>query len=219
MNEQNTYSDDENVLKEDDLKNVEGIQSSISEMNELGSNESEGNELLMHSANMYENSEDKYKDNLSSAITFFVCGAAGIIILILNDLGILKFVVKGSSNFILINIVLGLLFVGFIAIGFWSLKYSKNIKNKAAIENKDTDTILAWLNENVSRDDIESSYNNDIAEEMKYFNRSDYIKSAILKQFPETPSGRPSRSIWDGFSISSRPCPVISNIPSSLVEP
>lgn len=186
MNEQNTYSDDENVLKEDDLKNVEGIQSCISEMNELGSNESEGNELLMHSANMYENSEDKYKDNLSSAITFFVCGAAGIIILILNDLGILKFVVKGSSNFILINIVLGLLFVGFIAIGFWSLKYSKNIKNKAAIENKDTDTILAWLNENVSRDDIESSYNNDIAEEMKYFNRSDYIKSAILKQFPET---------------------------------
>lgn len=186
MNEQNTYSDDENVLKEDDLKNVEGIQSSISEMNELGSNESEGNELLMHSANMYENSEDKYKDNLSSAITFFVCGAAGIIILILNDLGILKFVVKGSSNFILINIVLGLLFVGFIAIGFWSLKYSKNIKNKAAIENKDTDTILAWLNENVSREDIESSYNNDIAEEMKYFNRSDYIKSAILKQFPET---------------------------------
>lgn len=186
MNEQNTYSDDENVLKEDDLKNVEDIQSSISKMNELGSNEAEGNELLMHSANMYENSEDKYKDNLSSAITFFVCGAAGIIILILNDLGILKFVVKGSSNFILINIVLGLLFVGFIAIGLWSLKYSKNIKNKAAIENKDTDTILAWLNENVSRDDIESSYNNDIAEEMKYFNRSDYIKSAILKQFPET---------------------------------
>ena len=186
MNEQNTDSDDENVLKEDDLKNVEDIQSSISKMNELGSNEAEGNELLMHSANMYENSEDKYKDNLSSAITFFVCGAAGIIILILNDLGILKFVVKGSSNFILINIVLGLLFVGFIAIGFWSLKYSKNIKNKAAIENKDTDTILAWLNENVSRDDIESSYNNDIAEEMKYFNRSDYIKSAILKQFPET---------------------------------
>ena len=186
MNEQNTYSDDENVLKEDDLKNVEDIQSSISKMNELGSNEAEGNELLMHSANMYENSEDKYKDNLSSAITFFVCGAAGINILILNDLGILKFVVKGSSNFILINIVLGLLFVGFIAIGFWSLKYSKNIKNKAAIENKDTDTILAWLNENVSRDDIESSYNNDIAEEMKYFNRSDYIKSAILKQFPET---------------------------------
>ena len=116
----------------------------------------------------------------------FVCGAAGIIILILNDIGILKLVVKGSSNFILINIVLGLLFIGFIAIGFWSLKYSKNIKSKAAIESRDTDTILAWLKDNVSKDDIEASYLDDIPEEMKYFNRSDYIKKAISKNFPDT---------------------------------
>ncbi len=170
---------DENVSKTN-------IDDSVSGINELGSNEAEGNELLMHSANLYESSEDKYKDNLSSAITFFVCGAAGIVILILNDLGILKFVVKGNSNFILINIVLGLLFAGFIAIGFWSLKYSKNIKNKAAIENKDTDTILSWLKDNVSKDDIEASYINDIAEEMKYFNRSDYIKKAIKNEFPDT---------------------------------
>ena len=73
--------------------------------------EEEGIELLQHSGNLYESTDDKYKDNLSSAITFFVCGAAGIIILILNDIGILKFVAKGSSNFILVNIVLGLLFV------------------------------------------------------------------------------------------------------------
>ena len=70
--------------------------------------EEEGIELLQHSGNLYESTDDKYKDNLSSAITFFVCGAAGIIILILNDIGILKFVTKGSSNFILVNVVLGL---------------------------------------------------------------------------------------------------------------
>ena len=134
-------------------------------------------------------SEKEAKDNLSSAITFFVCGAAGIIILILNDIGILKFVVKGSSNFILVNIVLGLLFVGFIAIGFWSLKYSKKIKSSASIENEATDTIINWLNDNITKEDIEGSYNNDIAEEMKYFNRSDYIKNAIMKQFPDTSEG------------------------------
>ncbi len=182
MSDKNIHSDEEIELK----TKAADIDDSISGINELGSNEAEGNELLMHSTNLYESSEDKYKDNLSSAITFFVCGAAGIIILILNDLGILKFVVKGNSNFILINIVLGLLFVGFIAIGFWSLKYSKNIKNKAAIENKDTDTILSWLTDNVSKEDIEASYSNDIAEEMKYFNRSDYIKNAIKNKFPDT---------------------------------
>lgn len=180
MSEHNIHSDDEIELK----NGTKDIDDSISGVNELGSNEAEGNELLMHSANLYESSEDKYKDNLSSAITFFVCGAAGIIILILNDIGILKFVVKGSSNFILINIVLGLLFVGFIAIGFWSLKYSRNIKNKAAIENKDTEDILTWLTANVSKDDIEASYLDNIPEEMKYFNRSDYIKKAIRKNFP-----------------------------------
>ena len=182
MSDKNIHSDEEIELK----TKAADIDDSISGINELGSNEAEGNELLMHSTNLYESSEDKYKDNLSSATTFFVCGAAGIIILILNDLGILKFVVKGNSNFILINIVLGLLFVGFIAIGFWSLKYSKNIKNKAAIENKDTDTILSWLTDNVSKEDIEASYSNDIAEEMKYFNRSDYIKNAIKNKFPDT---------------------------------
>ena len=114
MSEHNIHSDDEIELK----KETAGIDDSVTGINELGSNEAEGNELLMHSANLYESTEDKYKDNLSSAITFFVCGAAGIIILILNDIGILKLVVKGSSNFILINIVLGLLFIGFIAIGF-----------------------------------------------------------------------------------------------------
>ncbi len=176
MSEHNIHSDEGNAVN---------INDSVSGINELGSNEAEGNELLRHSANLYESSEDKYKDNLSSAITFFVCGAAGIIILILNDIGILKLVVKGSSNFILINIVLGLLFIGFIAIGFWSLKYSKSIKSKAAEENKDTDTILAWLTDNISKDDIEASYLNDIPEEMKYFNRSDYIKKAIDSNFPE----------------------------------
>lgn len=182
MSEHNIHSDDEIELK----KETAGIDDSVTGINELGSNEAEGNELLMHSANLYESTEDKYKDNLSSAITFFVCGAAGIIILILNDIGILKLVVKGSSNFILINIVLGLLFISFIAIGFWSLKYSKNIKSKAAIESRDTDTILAWLKDNVSKDDIEASYLDDIPEEMKYFNRSDYIKKAISKNFPDT---------------------------------
>ena len=118
MSEHNIHSDDEIELK----KETAGIDDSVTGINELGSNEAEGNELLMHSANLYESTEDKYKDNLSSAITFFVCGAAGIIILILNDIGILKLVVKGSSNFILINIVLGLLFIGYIAIGFLSLK-------------------------------------------------------------------------------------------------
>ena len=179
LNSQSDNTVDEHIIDE-------AKQSGISEKEAKNIiEEEEGIELLQHSGNLYESTDDKYKDNLSSAITFFVCGAAGIIILILNDIGILKFVIKGSSNFILVNVVLGLLFVGFIAIGFWSLKYSKKIKSNASIENEATDTIINWLNDNVTKEDIEGSYNNDIAEEMKYFSRSSYIKNEINKKYPD----------------------------------
>ena len=179
LNSQSDNTVDEHIIDE-------AKQSGISEKEAKNIiEEEEGIELLQHSGNLYESTDDKYKDNLSSAITFFVCGAAGIIILILNDIGILKFVTKGSSNFILVNVVLGLLFVGFIAIGFWSLKYSKKIKSNASIENEATDTIINWLNDNVTKEDIEGSYNNDIAEEMKYFRKSSYIKNEINKKYPD----------------------------------
>ena len=101
LNSQSDNTVDEHIIDE-------AKQSGISEKEAKNIiEEEEGIELLQHSGNLYESTDDKYKDNLSSAITFFVCGAAGIIILILNDIGILKFVTKGSSNFILVNVVLG----------------------------------------------------------------------------------------------------------------
>ena len=75
------------------------------------------NNSLLTGGSLYESSTDKYKDNLSSAITFFVCGGIGIILMILNDIGIIKIVTKDAPSFLFINIVLGLLFIGFIAIG------------------------------------------------------------------------------------------------------
>ena len=49
-----------------------------------------GNDSLLTGGSLYESSTDKYKDNLSSAITFFVCGGIGIILMILNDIGIIN---------------------------------------------------------------------------------------------------------------------------------
>lgn len=135
--------------------------------------------------NLYESSTEKYKDNLSSAITFFICGAAGLIILLLNNFGVLHFLTKESSSFILMNIVLGLLFAGFIVIGFLSLKYSKKAKERAEKENDALNKVMDWLTENVSKDDIENSYENTIPDEMKYFNRSEYIKKALKEEFSD----------------------------------
>ena len=140
---------------------------------------------LLTGGNLYESSTDKYKDNLSSAITFFICGGIGIILMILNDIGIIKIVTKDAPSFVFINIVLGLLFLGFIAIGVWSLKYSNRIKVTAEKEDKKATDVFNWLEENVTREDIEASYSDDIQEEMKYFNRTAYVKEQLAAHFTE----------------------------------
>ena len=140
---------------------------------------------LLTGGNLYENNTDKYKDNLSCPITFFICGGIGIILMILNDVGIIKFITKDSSSFIFINIVLGVLFIGFIAIGIWSLKYSNKIKAKAEKEDQTAKDVFSWLDDNVTKEDIEGSYSEDIQEEMKYFNRTAYVKEQLTAQFTE----------------------------------
>lgn len=110
---------------------------------------------------------------------------SGIILMILNDIGIIKIVTKDAPSFLFINIVLGLLFIGFIAIGVWSLKYSNKIKAKAETEDKKAANVLNWLEDNITKEDIENSYTGDIQEEMKYFNRTAYVKEQLTVQFTE----------------------------------
>ncbi|MDO5403706.1 MAG: hypothetical protein Q4F11_09745 [Eubacteriales bacterium] len=116
-----------------DFDKAENLYNVFAE-NELTENKSDSDSEKKINVNLYESSTEKYKDNLSSAVTFFICGAAGLIVLVLNATGILNFISRESSSFILMNIILAALFVGFIIIGFLSLKYSKNIKEKAAEE-------------------------------------------------------------------------------------
>ena len=74
--------------------------------------------------------------------------------MILNDIGIIKIITKDAPSFLFINIVLGLLFIGFIAIGVWSLKYSNKIKAKAETEDKKAADVLNWLEDNITKEEL-----------------------------------------------------------------
>ncbi len=136
--------------------------------------------------NVYENSKEKYQDNLSSAITFLVCGIAGLVIVLLNDFGVLHFFsLKGASG-ILTNVVLIGLFAAFIVIAFISFKAARNAKSKIAAESRTNTEIQDWLSENLNAEIIDSSYDgSELADEMKYFNRSSYIKNVISEKYPD----------------------------------
>lgn len=134
----------------------------------------------------YENSNEKYQDNLSSAITFLVCGIGGLIVVLLNDIGILKFFTYKGASGILTNVVLIGMFVAFIVIAAISFKAAKRAKSNISTEEKTNSEIQDWLTSNITADMIDASYDgSQMAEEMKYFSRSSYIKNEIKKKYPD----------------------------------
>lgn len=198
MSKNFSNKDTENrIVKEKDTDNLSEYQN---EAQDDSQNEDMDEEyaLLKHTDSLYESSQEKYKDNLSSAITFFVCGIAGIVILALNFFGVINLIARGSNNFIFVNVVLLAVFLIFVGIGVWSLKYSKQIKANVKKEDESVREIYDWLAKNVTKDDIEASCDMDAAEEMKYFSRSEYIGNAIRKQF-EDADDKLVESITDSY--------------------
>ena len=138
------------------------------------------------SGNNYEKSNDRYKDNFSTAVTFLVCGIAGLVVVILNDTGILNFFSLKNASGILMSCVLGGMFIGFIVVGILSFKASRKDKKDAEIEKDNTIKVMEWLKDNAPAQLIEESYAGDgLSEEMKYFERSDFLKKSIKNEFPD----------------------------------
>ncbi len=137
----------------------------------------------------FEHSVEKYKDNMSTAITFFLCGIAGIVILVLNWFGVINIITGKDASSMVIYISLLVLFIVFIGIAIYSLKAANKVKSKIKSENSYTDEITEWVENNIIPEIVDASYiGDDLPMEIKYFERSAYITNAIKKQFPDAPA-------------------------------
>ena len=78
------------------------------------------------------------------------------------------------------------MFVAFIVIAFISFKAAKKAKSNISTEEKTNSELQDWLTSNITADMIDASYDgSQMAEEMKYFSRSSYIKNEINKKYPD----------------------------------
>lgn len=137
---------------------------------------------------IYANSTDRYKDNLSSAYTFFVFGTIGIIVLVLYDLGFIPVFSMALPSKILFNVVMGILFVGFIAAGAFSLKYSRRLKLQIDVWSAKTDDVMEYLNANLTKETIDASFDGEgMPDEIRCCKRIDAIKKCITDEFGEQP--------------------------------
>lgn len=137
-------------------------------------------------ASIYANSTDRYKDNLSSAYTFLIFGVIGIVVIVLYDLGMIPIFSMALPSKILFNVVMGVLFVGFIAAGAFSLRYSRRLKLKIDVLSAKSDEIMEYLKENLTKEEIENSYDGkDLPDEIRFCRRCDAIKKCITDKFGE----------------------------------
>lgn len=127
----------------------------------------------------YVKKADKYEDVFSSAVTLLAVGALGAVFMAAKFTGILPFSFGSAS--VLFDIVMSAILLLFLAGGFSSLKRAKTLKEEINEEATATRTITDWFLSEYTAASIDEAIELDAAapEELKYFQRSEYIKHEV----------------------------------------
>lgn len=148
---------------------------------------------------IYVNNEEKAEENRTSAYTLLLVGGVGLALIILLFFDVINIGVSVTSKYMITG-VMGVLFILFIIMGIISMKNSKILKKKAYKENNLTIEIKKWCRENFKKEEIDNLLEISLqVEEIKYFQRFDYMKNAIKKQFMNLDEGYLDRLIEEVY--------------------
>lgn len=127
----------------------------------------------------------RYEDMKSTAYSFMLVGAAGLILMLLLFTGLipLQFAAYMKS---LMGIVMGIMFFIFLVIGIRSYMQLGSLKEQVRKEAEETAAAKTWFFENFRANDIDTSMEilPKDGPEQKYFKRSRHMKQALCQQFP-----------------------------------
>ncbi len=115
--------------------------------------------------------------------TMLLVGGVGIIALVLIDVGLIPIYFPKESS-ILINVVMGGMFLAFIGLGINSYKTYKKLLLQTDEDDKTEKDITEWFEKSVTVEMLTSGENKKDSEEMLYFNRYKKLKKMINNQFP-----------------------------------
>lgn len=130
----------------------------------------------------YKKPMERASEYKAGAQTLLFVGFIGIAFLVLMDVGVVKLNFTTDRR-LLINIVMGGMFLLFVVLGFASIKTYKKLIAQAKIDDELEEKIVNWVNSNVTVDDLTSGEDKKTAEEMLYFNRFTKLKNKIKWQF------------------------------------
>lgn len=132
----------------------------------------------------YVDSMDRADNYKSGAAVLIMLGAIGIVVLVLINVGILPIYLPNSTK-VLVDIVMGALFVAFVALGINSQITYKNLKNLADMEDDVEARIDEWASNVLDINQITEADSDDDSDEIKFFNRTERLRAAVMAEFPD----------------------------------
>lgn len=134
----------------------------------------------------YKSKEEQLNTNKSGAGVLIVCGVLGILILLLNSLGILNLPMQGFSK-ILMTAVMGCLFIVFLLSGIRSILKIKTLTPEAEEEKKLIQQVLDFIKE--QKENGRYSVPENTPYEEAYLQISDRCVTDINENFPDLVPG------------------------------
>lgn len=133
----------------------------------------------------YQNSAAKAEDNRSSAYTLLVVGGIGFVVVLLIFLGVLPVYQNAGTTKYLVCGVMGAMFILFIVFGFVSMRSSKVLFSQAKTEDSLMAEMTKWCQENLNAAKVDEGLfeGEELAEEQKYFKRTECMRKLISDKF------------------------------------
>lgn len=145
-----------------------------------------------YKSGIYRNNAERAEDNKSSAWTLLSVGILGIVLLVLVMTGVIPLYFYGVTKFMAYGVMFAL-FILFIVMGMVSLRNSRIFAKKAESDSTLSDTMHDWCRGNLDASALDAQLfdeeENELAEEMKYFKRTEYLKRLLSDKFMNLDEG------------------------------
>ena len=125
---------------------------------------------------------EKAKDLRSSGYALTVCGAIGLVAMVLIFAGVIPLSMSGVFG-IVTKLVMSLLFIIFLIAGIHSLKKSGAVSLDAERETDKKKEITKWFLGEHNAESIDGELDTTLESNDLYFERTDFIKDKICERF------------------------------------
>ena len=171
------FDENREITDEDIAALMPDIDEKLEELQEEEANQM-FSDLRTETSSVYVKKKDKYTDLKFSGISFIVFSLLGFGVLALNFFEYINMFNKFST------LIMAVVFAVFFLVGITSLLRARRMRGIVSQEEKVSDDVMEWIEENITDDYIRTLIDSEKTEEDNYFSAHAAMCSRVAEQFP-----------------------------------